>query len=106
MKYNDNWKHKKKEELGGSQWSDRTHIRKQKMELKKFKRQVPDIIWFESLLHVDQCDVHNSYRFKEGLWLFDNAIQFEKISFWKEMKKEHPGDLLKQRDVKIDKLLK
>ena len=97
MQYNDSWKHKKKNDeiqstTRAKRWVEESLI-------KKIKLIVPDKIWFESLTDTTQMRVVNSYY---------NYIRFNKNvgSFWKSIKQSYPGDLSKQRDLKLDILLK
>jgi hypothetical protein len=97
MQYNDSWRHKKKNDE--IQSATRSKRRVEESLIKKIKLIVPDKIWFESLTDTTQMRVVNSYY---------NYIRFNKNvgSFWKSIKQSYPGDLSKQRDLKLDILFK
>ena len=107
MRYSDNWKYKKREEDEYHQPSPREKRRKEEIELKKFQSSVVvDKIWFQSLKHSDQMVVYRKYTSESYSWQFDNGTLFDIMIFWENLKKEYPGDLSKQRDIKLDSLLK
>ena len=106
MRYSDNWKYKKREEDEYHQPSPREKRRKEEIELKKFQSKVLDKIWFQSLKHSEQMVVYRKYTSESYSWQFDNATVFDRMIFWENIKKEYPGDLSKQRDIKLDSLLR
>jgi hypothetical protein len=95
MQYNDSWKHKKKNDE--IQSTTRTKRRIEESLINKIKLIVPDKIWFESLTQITQMRVVSSYY---------NYIRLNKNVCWKSIKKSYPGDLSKQRDLKLDILFK
>jgi len=105
MRYSDNWKYKKRDQ--DHQPSPREIRRKEEIELKKFQSSVVvDKIWFQSLKHSDQMVVYRKYTSESYSWQFDNGTLFDIMIFWENLKKEYPGDLSKQRGIKLDSLLK
>lgn len=105
MKYKDNWKHLKKSDV--SQSDIRSKRRLEESQLNKFKlKEVSDKIWFESLTHSIQLKIMDSFYFHTWSPSSKKTESFFLDNFWEKTKKNYPGDLSKQRDAKLEILLK
>ena len=75
----------------------------EKMLRKKFEAKVTDKIWWMSLTKDEKSNVVRNYY-----WYGTDQIKNEEkdfIIFENRIKEEYPGDLNKQRDIKLHKII-